>query len=56
LAVFGVSVPKPDCVVERTRYEVVIAWVDGQTSDASLMAFKVADEGVIMGSKVTDCI
>lgn len=52
----GVDVPKADSVVAAARDEVIGTGVHGKAGHGALVAFEVADEGVVMGRKVADGI
>lgn len=54
LPVLGLRVPEADGVVLGAGDEVVAAGMDGEAGDCGVVAFKVADEGVVVGGQVAD--
>jgi len=55
-SIFGCCVPDPESVVFGAGDEMVCARVEGETRDVFLVAFKIAEVGIVMGGEVADCI
>jgi hypothetical protein len=45
----GSGIPDTDCVVFAAGDEVVLAWMERETRDVFLVAFEVAQVGVVVG-------